>query len=62
MRFQKYYSINETARALGISKQTMVRYEIKRIFPKARRNKLNDWREYTEKDIIALKKIMGRGI
>ena len=62
MRFQKYNSINETARALGISKQTMVRYEIKRIFPKARRNKLNDWREYTEKDIIALKKIMGRGI
>ena len=62
MRFQKYYSINETAGALGISKQTMVRYESKGIFPKARRNKLNSWREYTEKDIMALKKIMGRGI
>ena len=62
MRFQKYYSVNEVAKILGISKQTMIRYESKGIFPKAKRNKLNDWREYTEKDVVALKKIMGRGI
>ncbi len=62
MRPQRYYSINEVANSLGISKQTMIRYEGKNIFPKAKRNKLNGWREYTEKDIEALKKIMGRGI
>ncbi|MBN1405716.1 MAG: MerR family transcriptional regulator [Candidatus Omnitrophica bacterium] len=62
MRAERYYSVNEAARALSISKQTLIRYEIKGTFPKAHRNKLNSWREYTEKDIIALKKIMGRGI
>lgn len=62
MRFEKYYSANEVARILSVSKQTLIRYEIKGIFPKARRSKLNGWREYTEKDILALKKIMGRGI
>ncbi len=58
----KYYSINEVAELLGISKQTVIRYETKGVFPKAKRNKLNGWREYTDKDILALKKIMGRGI
>ena len=55
-----YFTINETAHALGISKQTLVRYEKKDIFPKPKRNLLNKWREYTLKDITALKKIMGR--
>ncbi|MFH0731412.1 MAG: MerR family transcriptional regulator [Candidatus Omnitrophota bacterium] len=62
MRAEKYYSVNEVAEILDISKQTLIRYEIKGIFPKAVRNKLNGWREYTERDIAALKKIMGRGI
>ncbi len=62
IRLQKYYSANEVAKILSISKQTLIRYETKGVFPKARRNKLNRWREYTEKDIAALKKIMGRGI
>ena len=62
MRSEKYYSANEVASILSISKQTLIRYETKNIFPKARRSKLNSWREYTEKDIAALKKIMGRGI
>jgi DNA-binding transcriptional MerR regulator len=62
MHAEKYYSVNEVGRILSISKQTLIRYEAKGIFPKARRNKLNGWREYTEKDIAALKKIMGRGI
>ena len=62
IRLQKYYSANEVAEILGVSKQTLIRYETKGVFPRARRNKLNSWREYTEKDIAALKKIMGRGI
>lgn len=62
MKSQKYYSANETAEQLSISKQTLIRYETKGIFPKAKRNKLNDWREYTQKDIEHLKRLMGRGI
>ena len=55
-----YFTINEVAHVLGISKQTLVRYEKKQVFPRARRNPLNKWREYTLKDITILKKIMGR--
>lgn len=60
MNAEKYYSANEVARFLSISKQTLVRYEAKRIFPKARRNKVNGWREYTISEINHLRKIMGR--
>ena len=58
---EKYYSTGEAARILGLSKQTMIRYEEKGLFPKARRNALNRWREYTGKDISKLREIMGRG-
>ncbi|UCH12123.1 MAG: MerR family transcriptional regulator [Candidatus Omnitrophota bacterium] len=62
MHSERYYSASEVAKILSVSKQTLIRYEAKEIFPKAKRNKLNGWREYTEKDITALKKIIGRGI
>lgn len=57
---EKYYSVTQTAHLLGISKQTLVRYENKNLFPAARRNALNGWREYTEDDIKKLRAIMGR--
>jgi DNA-binding transcriptional MerR regulator len=57
---EKYYSVTQTAQLLGISKQTLIRYENKRLFPVARRNALNGWREYTEDDIKKLRTIMGR--
>jgi DNA-binding transcriptional MerR regulator len=60
MKADKYYSANEVARLLSISKQTLVRYESKGIFPHARRNKVNSWREYTISDINHLRKIIGR--
>lgn len=60
MKAEKYYPAQEVAALLGISKQTLVRYEHKGIFPKARRNKVNDWREYTISDINHLRKLMGR--
>ncbi|MBL7197947.1 MAG: MerR family transcriptional regulator [Candidatus Omnitrophica bacterium] len=56
----EYFSANETAQALGISKQTLIRYENKKIFPKAKRNRINRRREYTAVDIELFKKIMGR--
>ncbi|MFC1667739.1 MerR family transcriptional regulator [Candidatus Omnitrophota bacterium] len=57
---EKYYSARETAQFLGISKQTLIRYENKRVFPKPRRNAVNGWREYTEDEIRKLKGIIGR--
>ena len=57
---EKYYSVTQTAQLLGVSKQTLIRYENKRLFPAARRNALNGWREYTEDDIKKLRAIMGR--
>ena len=60
MKPERYYSATEIAKVLGISKQTLIRYENKKIFPKAKRNAVNKWREYTLQDIKALKRILGR--
>ena len=60
MKPEKYYSATEVAKILGISKQTLIRYEGKKIFPKAKRNAVNRWREYTLQDIKTLKRILGR--
>ncbi|MFH1645273.1 MAG: MerR family transcriptional regulator [Candidatus Omnitrophota bacterium] len=60
MRGEKYYSASEVARVLSISKQTLVRYESKGVFPRARRNRVNNWREYTVRDVNYLKEVLGR--
>jgi len=60
MKKERYYSAEKAAQFLGISKQTLIRYENKKVFPKPRRNALNGWREYTEEEIRKLKTIMGR--
>ena len=57
---KKYFTVTEAASALGISKQTLLRYEARGVFPKAHRNRLNRWREYTAGDIQELQKLMGR--
>jgi len=55
-----FYSTQEVARMLLISKQTLLRYEKKKIFPKTKRNPVNKRREYSQEDISKLKKILGR--
>lgn len=57
---KRYYSVREAAEILGVSKQTLLRYEKKGLFPQARRNPINKWREYTYSDIQKLIKILGR--
>ncbi len=57
---KKFYSAKEVAKLLGISKQTLIRYEQKGVFPQPKRNALNGWREYTQEEIDKLAKIMGR--
>ena len=60
MNKEKYYSAEKAAQFLGISKQTLIRYENKRVFPRPKRNAVNGWREYTEDEIVKLKSILGR--
>ncbi|MBU1367027.1 MAG: MerR family transcriptional regulator [Candidatus Omnitrophota bacterium] len=55
-----YFTVEEVARELGISKQTILRYEKRGIFPKPHRNPINHWRQYSSRDIKNLKKILGR--
>lgn len=54
----KFLTIIEVAQELGISKQTLLRYEKKGIFPKARRHPVNKWRIYTLKDVEYLRRIL----
>lgn len=56
----KHYTVVEVAESLGISKQTLIRYEKKGVFSKGKRNPINHWREYTKNDILKLKAILGR--
>ena len=60
MNKEKYYSATEAAGFLSISKQTLIRYENRRVFPRPKRNAVNGWREYTEDEIRKLRAIMGR--
>lgn len=60
MKNKKIYTAEIVASVLGISKQTLIRYEKKRIFPRPLRNPINKWREYSEEDINKLKRILGR--
>jgi DNA-binding transcriptional MerR regulator len=57
---KKYLNAQEVAQRLGISKQTLLRYERRGIFPRPKRNIVNKWREYTENDVVKLKAILGR--
>lgn len=55
-----YYGTQQVARMLGISKQTLLRYEKRKIFPPAKRNPINKRREYSRLELSKLKKILGR--
>ena len=58
---KKRYNIQEVADILGIYKGTIKNYEEKGIFPKARRNPINHYREYATQDIDILKRILLKG-
>jgi MerR family transcriptional regulator, aldehyde-responsive regulator len=54
----KLFTAQQVAEKLGISKQTLFRYEKKGVFPKARRNLINRWRQYSEDDLKKLKEVI----
>ena len=58
---KKRYNIQEVADILGIYRGTIKNYEKKGIFPKARRNPINKYREYASADIDILKRILLKG-
>ena len=58
---ERVYNIQEVADFLGLYKGTVLNYEKKHIFPKARRNPINRYREYTKEDLEKLKRILKRG-
>jgi DNA-binding transcriptional MerR regulator len=62
MTKNKFFTAGEAARELGISKQTLFRYEKKKVLPNPRRNLINRWRQYTEEDVRKLKEIMDGSI
>ena len=57
----KRYNIQQVANMLDIYKGTIKNYEEKGIFPKARRNPINHYREYTTQDIDILRRILLKG-
>ena len=54
-----FFTTEQAAEKLGISKQTLFRYEKKKIFPTPKRNLINHWRQYTEEDIKRLREVLG---
>ncbi len=54
----KLLTAQEVAEKLGISKQTLFRYEKRGVFPKARRNLINHWRQYSGDDVRRLRDII----
>jgi len=58
---KKRYNIQEIADILGIYKGTIKNYESKGIFPKAHRNPINKYREYSSQDLDILKRILLKG-
>ena len=58
---KKRYNIQEVADILGVYKGTIKNYEEKGIFPKPRRNPINNYREYTSPELDILKRILVKG-
>ena len=62
MTKNKFFTTEEVAKELGISKQTLFRYEKQKVFPNPRRNLINRWRQYAQEDIKKLKEILRENI
>jgi MerR family transcriptional regulator, aldehyde-responsive regulator len=58
MTENRLFTAQQVAEKLGISKQTLFRYEKKGVFPKAKRNLINRWRQYTEEDLRKLREVI----
>ena len=57
-----YFTAQEVADAMRISKKTLYRWEAARKIPRARRHPMNKYRVYTQEDIDKIKKIIEKGL
>lgn len=55
-----YYFINDLARILKVTKRSIYNWEKSGKIPKVKRDKMSNYRVYTEEDIKKIKKITGR--
>lgn len=55
---RQIYRIQQVANILGVYKGTVINYEKRRIFPKARRHPINNYRIYTKEDVDKMTKIL----
>ena len=60
MNIKKFYTTAEVSNLLGITKNTLFNWERAGKIPKARRDPMNNYRTYTEKDIKKLRIIIDR--
>ena len=60
MAIEKRYLIAEVIKELGVSKKTFYNWEAAGKIPKPKRDPMNNYRYWTEKDLESLKKITGR--
>ena len=54
------YSTEEAAEAAGISKSTLLRWIKQGVLPDVRRDR-NNWRVFTPKDVLHIKKVVTSG-
>ena len=60
LKDKRIFNAGEAAKIIGISKETLVRYERENKIPSATRNPINGWRQYRLKDIRNVMILLGR--
>jgi len=60
MNKNKRHTSQQVAEALGIYKRTLLNWEVAGKIPKAKRDPMNNYRYYTNKDIEKLRRITDR--
>ena len=59
LKIKKYYSVKDVIEILGIARRTLYNWEKAGKIPKAKRNRLSNYRVYTVGDIKRIEKLMG---
>jgi len=60
MENKKKYLIQDVARILGVTKRSIYNWEKAGKIPKVKRDRMSNYRIYSEEDLKKLKKITGR--
>lgn len=58
---EKRYTVKDVIRELGISRSGFYKWDRFNKIPKPKRDPMNNYRYWTKKDLLRLKKISGRG-